>query len=138
MLRAMLDSNVCIRAMRSGGEGVRTWLADHAEQLCLSTIVLHELYGGARMSARPDHHSELVDDLATLLAIFDFDQSAARHAAGIRADLKRRGALIGSNDMLIAGHARSLDLTLVSSDLTDFSRVGGLRCADWHELKDMQ
>lgn len=136
MLIAMLDSNVCIRAMRKGGEPIRNWLAHRADQLCTSTIVLHELYCGAELSARRDYQSELVGDLATLLAVLDFDDLAARHAASIRSDLKRRGSLIGSNDILIAGHARSIGLKLITSDLADFSRVDGLRCEDWLATKD--
>lgn len=131
MLIAMLDSNVCVRAMRKGGESVRNWLASKADQLCLSSIVLHELYVGAELSARPDFHLELTDELAALLAMRDFDDHAARHAAQIRVDLKRQGQLIGGNDMLIAGHARSMGLKLITSDLDDFRRVDGLRCEDW-------
>ena len=130
-IEAMLDSNVCIRAMRSGGDSVREWLMLNTERLCLSSVVLHELYVGAELAARPLRHFDLIDALAANLALFDFDSDAARHAANIRADLQRRGALIGSNDMLIAGHARSKGFKLIISDLTDFRKVAGLRCEDW-------
>lgn len=70
------------------------------------------------------------------MEVKDFDMAAASHATNIRADLQRRGALIGVNDMLIAGHARSLGLKLITSDLSDFRRVDGLRCEDW--LSDAQ
>lgn len=131
MLDAMLDTNVCIRAMRSGGEAVCEWLILQSEQLCLSTVVLHELYVGAELSARPARHFGLIDSLVANLTLLEFDAAAARHAASIRADLQRRGALIGSNDMLIAGHARSKGYRLITSDLADFRRVDGLRCEDW-------
>ena len=79
----------------------------------------------------------LVTELASRLTVLDFDDNAARHAADIRANLSRKGQLIGSNDMLIAGHARSLGLMLVTNDLSDFKRVDGLRCEDWlAETKD--
>jgi tRNA(fMet)-specific endonuclease VapC len=131
MSPAMLDSNVCIRAMRAGGEDVLTWLAENANALCLSTIVVHELLVGAALAARRDFHVKLIEELTARLDVRDFDIAAANHAADIRANLQRKGALIGGNDMLIAGHARSLSLTLISSDLTDFRRVEGLRCEDW-------
>ena len=131
MLESMLDTNVCIRAMRKGGEHLRERLKNDGAKLCLSTVILHELYVGAELSARPDHHLALVEELAARLSILDFDDAAARHAADIRAYLTRKGSLIGSNDMLIAGHARSVGLKLVTSDLSDFRRVDGLRCEDW-------
>ncbi|MEQ1510180.1 MAG: type II toxin-antitoxin system VapC family toxin [Sphingopyxis sp.] len=131
MIELMLDSNVCIRAMRTGGEDVRAWLIAHTDAACLSSIVLHELYVGAELAARREHHRALVDELAAQLAVVDFDATAADHAASIRADLQRRGALIGGNDMLIAGHARSMGLKLITSDLHDFRRIDGLRCEDW-------
>lgn len=127
----MLDSNVCIRAMRAGGDDVRAWLADHSDQLSISTIVVHELLVGAQLAARRDFHLKLIEELAARLAVRDFDAAAAEHAAEIRADLQRKGAVIGGNDMLIAGHARSLDLKLITGDLDDFGRVDGLRCEDW-------
>ena len=131
MLELMLDSNVCIRAMRAGGDAIRQWLFAKADVASLSSIVLHELFVGAELAARRDHHKALIGEMAAQLAVVDFDRAAAHHAAGIRADLQRRGALIGGNDMLIAGHARSLELKLITSDLSDFSRVDGLRCEDW-------
>lgn len=127
----MLDTNVCIRAMRVGGDDVRAWLIANADAACLSSIVLHELYVGAELAARREHHRALVDEIAVQLAVCDFDASAADHAGNIRADLQRRGTLIGGNDILIAGHARSLGLKLITSDLADFTRVDGLRCEDW-------
>ena len=137
MFGSMLDTNVCIRAMRKGGEYILERLKSDPEQLCLSTIILNELYVGAELSARPDHHMLLVTELASRLTVLDFDDNAARHAADIRADLTRKGQLIGSNDMLIAGHARSLGLMVVTNDLSDFKRVDGLRCEDWlAETKD--
>jgi tRNA(fMet)-specific endonuclease VapC len=137
MFGSMLDTNVCIRAMRRGGEYILERLKSDPEHLCLSTIILNELYVGAELSARPDHHMQLVTELASRLTVLDFDDSGARHAADIRADLTRKGQLIGSNDMLIAGHARSLGLMLVTNDLSDFKRVDGLRCEDWlAETKD--
>lgn len=127
----MLDSNVCIRVMRAGGDDVRVWLAEHSDALCLSMIVVHELLVGAELAARREFHLELIKELTARLAVRDFDAAAAGHAANIRAELQRKGALIGGNDMLIAGHARSLDLKLITADLDDFRRVDGLRCEDW-------
>ncbi len=130
----MLDTNVCIRAMRRGWDIIRERLKSESDNLCLSVIVVHELYVGAEMSARTAHNHDLVSELLARLIVLDFDDAAARHAAEIRASLSRAGKLIGANDILVAGHARSLGLKLITSDLSDFSRVDGLRCEDWLAL----
>jgi tRNA(fMet)-specific endonuclease VapC len=61
----------------------------------------------------------------------EFQDIAADHYAAIRADLKRRGQLIGANDLLIAAHARSLDLVLVTNNTAEFSRVTDLKLENW-------
>jgi tRNA(fMet)-specific endonuclease VapC len=61
----------------------------------------------------------------------DFPDDAARHHAEIRADLKKRGALIGANDLLIAAHARCLGMKLVTNNTADFGRVKGLAIENW-------
>src|SRR5262249_15359175 len=63
--------------------------------------------------------------------VLDFADDCARHYAEIRADLKKRGALIGANDRLIAAHARALDLTLVTNNTAEFERVHGLAIENW-------
>ena len=65
------------------------------------------------------------------LLVLPFDSAAAAHAAEIRADLERRGTMIGGYDLLIAGHARSRGLVVVTGNLREFKRVDGLRCEDW-------
>jgi tRNA(fMet)-specific endonuclease VapC len=99
--------------------------------MCISTIVLTELLHGAARSARPDHNRHEVDRFAARLEILPFDVGAASHAADIRANLERRGQMIGGYDLLTAGHARSRGLIVVTGNLDEFNRVEGLRCEDW-------
>ena len=61
----------------------------------------------------------------------DFADAAALHYAEIRADLKRRGVLIGAHDLLIAAHVRALDLRLVTNNTAEFERVRGLAIENW-------
>ncbi len=131
MLLLMLDTNLCIRALRDRPAYIRARLQQEAESVCISTIILYELYVGAEQSARPDHQREAVEQFAAKLHLLEFDENASRHAANIRADLSKRGMIIGSNDILIAGHARSLGLKLITGNLREFGRVDGLRCEDW-------
>ncbi len=60
-----------------------------------------------------------------------FDTDAASHTAEIRAQLERSGNVTGPYDLMIAGHARSRGLVVVTGNLRDFERVDGLRSKDW-------
>lgn len=131
MLRYLLDTNLCIRVLRDRPQGVRARFNLNADALCLSTIVLTELLLGAAKSARPEHNRQEVERFAARLEVLPFDASAADHAADIRATLERAGQPIGGYDILIAGHARSRGLIVVTGNLSEFQRVDGLRCEDW-------
>jgi len=131
MLRYMLDTNLCIRVLRERPPGLRERFNREAEGLCISTIVLTELLHGAAKSARPAENRRAVEHFVARLAVLTFDEAAADHAADIRAELERRGEPIGGYDLLIAGHARSRGLIMVTGNLREFSRVAGLRCEDW-------
>jgi tRNA(fMet)-specific endonuclease VapC len=133
MLRFMLDTNLCIRILRDRPAAVRERFNETSEGLCMSTIVLTELLHGAAKSARPVENRRAVEDFAARLEVLPFDDVAADHSADIRANLERRGSMIGAYDLLIAGHARSRGLTVVTANLGEFRRVEGLRCEDWLE-----
>ena len=131
MLRYMLDTNLCIRVLRDRPAAIRERFNLNAEALCISTIVLTELLHGAARSARPEHHRAEVERFAARLEVLPFGAAAADHAADIRAALERRGLMIGGYDVLIAGHARSQGLVVVTGNLGEFARVEGLRAEDW-------
>lgn len=131
MLRNMLDTNLCIRLLRDRPPGLRPRFNAEAETLCLSTITLAELLHGAARSARPAENRRAVDGLTARLAVLAFDEDAAAHAGEIHAELGRRGQLIGPYDILIAGHARSRGLVVITGNLGEFQRVDGLRAEDW-------
>lgn len=131
MLRYLLDTNLCIRVLRDRPPQIRERFNQEADGLCISTIVLTELLHGAAKSARPAHNRTEVERFAARLEVLPFDAAAADHAADIRAALERQGQPIGGYDLLIAGHARSKGLTVITSNLAEFRRVDGLRCEDW-------
>ena len=131
MLRYMLDTNLCIRVLRDRPASARRRFNEEAEGLCISTVVLAELLHGAARSARPADNRRAVEEFAARLEVLAFDAAAADHAADIRADLERKGTPIGAYDLLIAGHARSRGLALITGNLGEFRRVDGLRCEDW-------
>ena len=131
MLRYLLDTNFCIRVLRDRPPGMRERFNAEADSLCISTVVLTELLYGAVKSARPEHNRQQVEHFAARLEVLPFDQEAADHAANIRATLEREGRMIGGYDVLIAGHARSRGMIVVTHNMREFTRVDGLRCEDW-------
>lgn len=131
MFTAMLDANLCIRVLRDRPGGLRERFKAEARHLAISTIVLHELYFGAERSDRPQFQRNKVGDFAAHITVLDFDIAAAAQAAAVKARLTSVGQIIGPNDLLIAGHARSLGLKLITGNLKEFTRVEGLRCEDW-------
>ncbi|MDO9711728.1 type II toxin-antitoxin system tRNA(fMet)-specific endonuclease VapC [Paracraurococcus lichenis] len=131
MLRHMLDTNLCIRVLRDRPQGLRPRFNAEAETLCISTITLTELLHGAAKSAKPVENRREVEGFAARLAVLPFDEEAAAHAGDITAVLERQGRLIGPYDLLIAGHARSRGLVVVTGNLGEFRRVEGLRAEDW-------
>ena len=130
-MRYMLDTNVCIHVMRSPDSNVAARFKAHVAELCISTITMHELIHGADKSRRPAYQRDLVMVLISKISVLDFGAEAADHSGNIHATLAKAGEIIGAYDMLIAGHARSLGMTVVTNNLKDFTRVEGLRCEDW-------
>jgi len=131
MLRYLLDTNLCIRVLRDRPQGLRARFNANAEALCLSDVVLYELLYGAERSADPARIRREVEHFAARLTVLPFDSEAAAHTAEIRAELERRSSVIGPYDLMIAGHARSRGLVVITGNLGEFQRVQGLRCEDW-------
>ncbi|WP_096702408.1 tRNA(fMet)-specific endonuclease VapC [Magnetospirillum sp. 15-1] len=131
MLRYMLDTNLCIRVLRDRPAGLRERFNAEAANLCISTVTLAELLVGAEKSSRPIEIRQQVEAFAARLDVLSFDSHAAAHYADIRADLERKGQTIGPYDLMIAGHARSRGLMVITGNLDEFNRVAGLRAEDW-------
>lgn len=131
MIKYLLDTNLCIRVLRERPQGLRERFNAEASSLSISSVVLYELLYGAAKSARPIENRHAVEAFASRLEVLAFDDDAAAHAGEIRAELERQGTPIGSYDLLIAGHARSRGLVVVTGNLGEFRRVEGLRCEDW-------
>ena len=131
-MKYLLDSNVCIDYLSGRHPPVTTRIQRLLpEDLCLSSIVVAELRYGADKSARSRRNHRLLDVLINEMPCRDFDSKAASIYGKIRAALEKRGHPIGPNDMLIAAHALSLDLVLVSDNIREFSRVRGLQLENW-------
>ena len=131
MLKYLLDTNICISTIKSRPAQVRDAFARHHEQLCISTVTVMELIFGAENSAVPESNMAVLAGFLARLTLVDYDQQAARHTGQLRAELRKQGTPIGPYDQMIAGHARSLGLILVTNNEREFAPVPGLRIENW-------
>lgn len=127
----MLDTDIGIRVLRDRPPALRERFNAEAASLCISTVTLAELLVGAEKFARPGETRARVEAFAARLEVLPFDAEAAAHYADIRAVLERQGTAIGPYDLMIAGHARSRGLVVVTGNEGEFSRVAGLRVENW-------
>jgi tRNA(fMet)-specific endonuclease VapC len=127
----MLDTNICIYVMKNHPAELRQRFNRLAEQLCISSITLAELYYGAEKSARAPENVEAIDEFVSRLDVLAFSSKAAKHYGQIRADLERAGTPVGAHDMLIGAHARAEGLILATNNLREFARMPGLRAENW-------
>ena len=127
----MLDTNALSELIRDPRGPVMQRLSDVApDVVCTSIVVACELRFGAQRKGSAVL-TERVNALLDAMVVLPFDEPADAHYADIRATLERAGTPIGSHDLLIAAHARSRALTLVTHNLHEFQRVPGLKLEDW-------
>ena len=132
MPRYMLDTITCSYIMRRSPEAVVRRLSNvPVSDVCISVITKAELLYGVEVSPKRKQDEAAVAAFLRYIEVLDFPDEASSHYAQIRADLKKRGAMIGANDLLIAAHARSLDLTLVTNNTGEFRRVRNLAIENW-------
>jgi tRNA(fMet)-specific endonuclease VapC len=122
---------MCIYALRHQHPQLRELFNRRAEQVAISTIVLSELHYGVENSAQPARNLSVLESFAARLEILPFGQAAAAHSGQVWAALKARGQPIGPYDVMIAGHARSAGLALVTNNSREFERVPGLLVERW-------
>ncbi|TCP96949.1 tRNA(fMet)-specific endonuclease VapC [Cricetibacter osteomyelitidis] len=133
-MKYMLDTNICIYAIKRKPISVVEQLIKHQDQVCISSVTLMELYYGAEKSSAPERNRYDIDYFVANLVVLDYDPLAAAHTAEIRADLAAKGTPVGSYDSMIAGHARSLGLVCVTNNTKEFERIAGLRLENWWQL----
>lgn len=133
MLKYLLDTNIVIYTIKNRPQLVRAAFKRHEGQMAISAVTWGELVFGAERSTNPAKNQADIEGLAARLEILDFDDLAAAHFGQVRAELYAVGQPIGPYDMMIAGHARSTGLILVTNNLREFERVQGLRLENWAE-----
>jgi tRNA(fMet)-specific endonuclease VapC len=131
MLKYMLDTNICIFTVKNRPAHMREVFNRHHGQMCISAVSLMELIYGAEKSASPERNLAVVEGFAARLEVLAYDDLAAGHTGQLRAELANLGQPIGPYDQMIAGHARSRGLILVTNNRREFVRIPGLRVEDW-------
>ncbi len=132
MSRYMLDTDTCSYIMKRSNEALLKRLRKTpVRDVCISVITKSELLYGVEESPRRQQDEAALNAFLRYVEVLDFPDEAAPHYAKIRADLKTRGTLIGANDLFIAAHARSLGLTLVTNNTSEFERVPNLAIENW-------
>ncbi len=135
MLKYMLDTSIVIYTIKNKPQVVREAFKVHYGQICISTVTLMELIYGAEKSSSPERNLSDVEGLAARLEVLDYDDHAAIHTGQIRAELAKAGKPIGPYDQMIAGHARSRGLIVVTNNEKEFKRVPGARVENWVKRK---
>jgi tRNA(fMet)-specific endonuclease VapC len=130
--RYMLDTDTCSYIMKRSSQPVMKRLrAVPVASVCISVITKSELLYGVEVSPRRMQDATALQAFLPHVEVLEFPDAAATHYAQIRADLRKRGQMIGANDLLIAAHARSLRLKLVTNNTAEFSRVTELTLENW-------
>lgn len=132
MKRYMLDTDMCSYIIRERPESVRQRFKTLAmEQLCVSVVTYAELIYGVERSSSKRVNRPVIEDFVRHLDVMDWDTEAADQYGVIRAKLEAAGTLIGAMDMMIAAHAKSIKGVLVTNNQKHFTKVKGLRIANW-------
>jgi tRNA(fMet)-specific endonuclease VapC len=131
-MRYLLDTNICIYVIRRRPPQVLARFQRCAVgDIGLSTVTLAELQYGVAKSAFPERNQEALAAFTLPLEILPFDAPAAAAYGPIRATLERQGTPIGAMDLLIAAHAVSLGVILVTNNPREFRRVSDLQVENW-------
>ena len=131
-MKLLLDTNICIYLIkRKPLEVLQKFNTYQVGDLGISSITVAELEYGVQKSQFPSRNRQALEQFLLPLQIVDFDNAAGVIYGNIRAILEKRGTSIGSLDTLIAAHAVSLQITLITNNVKEFSRVPDLKLDNW-------
>jgi len=131
-MKFLLDTDTCIHLIRYQPVAMLQRLKRYTPgDVGISSITLAELSFGAEKGQQKERNKAALADFTAPLEIAQFDVAAATAYGAVRATLEVRGTRIGALDTLIGAHALSLKVTLVTHNTREFSRITGLRLADW-------
>jgi len=128
----MLDTNICIYLIKHRPQRLRNRFDQITPgEIAISVITLAELEYGAAKSSRPEQNRAALALFTSALETVPFEDRAARIYGRIRSHLENKGQTIGTMDLLIAAHALSLGVQLITNNKAEFRRVPGLHITNW-------
>jgi tRNA(fMet)-specific endonuclease VapC len=128
----LLDTNTCIKYLNGKSENIRQRLeTSQPQDIVLCSVVKAELFYGAMKSANPQKNLAKLQPFVSRFVSFPFDDEAAMAYGRIRAELEKQGTPIGPNDLLVAAIGLANDVTVVTHNTREFSRVANLKLEDW-------
>jgi tRNA(fMet)-specific endonuclease VapC len=131
-MQYMLDTNIVSEVIRNPAGRAAQRARTEENSVCVSVIVAAELrYGCARKGSR--RLLRRVEEFLAEVPVLPFAVPADSEYGGIRAELEAAGRPIGSNDLLIAAHARAVAATVVTANVGEFRRIRGLNVENWLE-----
>jgi len=131
-MKLMLDTNICIYIIKKQPATVlKRFLEYQIGDIGISSVTLSELRYGVAKSTHQEKNAKALDEFIIPLDVASFDEEAAHVYGIIRATLEKAGTPIGAMDMLIAAHAVSLGIPLVTNSTREFEQIHALSCIDW-------
>jgi tRNA(fMet)-specific endonuclease VapC len=131
-MKYLLDTDICIFLIRGKSDQlVKKVTSMSIDDLALSSITYSELEYGVAKSSNPEKNSMALQEFVIPFQILPWDSSCAQFYGHIRAYLEKKGRTIGVLDEMIASHALSTQLTLVSNNQKHFSRIPDLKLQNW-------
>ncbi|MEE9431981.1 MAG: type II toxin-antitoxin system VapC family toxin [Melioribacteraceae bacterium] len=131
-MKYMLDTNICIYIIKNKPIKVlNKFKKIDPKDVCISSITSSELWFGVYKSLSFEKNAIALEQFLSPLTILEYDNSAAKVYGKVRSQLEKKGKVIGGMDLLIAAHALSLELTLITNNTKEFKRVEGLNVSNW-------
>ena len=131
-MRYLLDTNICIFLINRHSKNIQERFRKvSVELVAVSSVTTSELRYGVGKSAKQKQNSSALEKFLLPLSVLPYDDAASKQYGTLRSYLEREGKSIGAMDMMIAAHALSLDLIIVTNNTKEFSRVPGIRIEDW-------
>ncbi len=132
-MKYLLDTNICIYIINEKPKKVLKKFEEYSvNEFAISSITHAELQYGVEKSKNKHTNQDALEEFLLPLTILPFHGEKLVACYGeIRASLESKGKTIGTLDMLIAAHALSLDLTIISNNIKEFSRIPNLKCKNW-------
>ena len=129
----MLDTNICIYIIKRKPEDlINRFLRTNPDDMAVSSITVSELFYGVFKSSKPAQNMAALTNFLLPFEILSYDDKASIEYGKIRAGLEKNGKIIGPMDLLIAAHAKSLSLILITNNIKEFTRIPDLNVENWH------